>query len=326
MSKPNNSISKIKLPGESTGRPIVPNMFSDGTTSNIATLKTLSEDKNLTVEGIEKTLTNTTLARYSYFYFGEIIPDDVNKPWHCICELSLVVSGQTFRQGYIALISSLPSWNNAACDITAVKIGTTINSGNSWYLMTMISVMLISQTGLDNDYGHAIGFYTGGASPSNWNASDIKVKIIREDNCHVNVFDNLILSTNLPQYQYASNWSSVNFDYEGLNSPSISSASQTVYVTYPSNNNNNYYFVSSANTNGKTTLAYIPNIYYRNGQFNSTSGYTTYNTTYYDSYINYYDEDDDEYYSLNFPSKQGTVALLSDVNAAKVPIEDLTNL
>lgn len=51
MSKPNNSISKIKLPGENTGRPIVPTMLSDGTTTNIATLPTLSQDEIL---GLEK--------------------------------------------------------------------------------------------------------------------------------------------------------------------------------------------------------------------------------------------------------------------------------
>ncbi len=50
MSRPNNSIGKIKLPGESAQRPIIPQGLWDGTTNYLATLPTLTKDSKIGLE------------------------------------------------------------------------------------------------------------------------------------------------------------------------------------------------------------------------------------------------------------------------------------
>ena len=51
MSKPNNSISKIKLPGENTGRPIVPYYVGYSESNNyVTTLPALTEDAHFVID------------------------------------------------------------------------------------------------------------------------------------------------------------------------------------------------------------------------------------------------------------------------------------
>lgn len=47
MAKPNNSIANIKLPGDSTARPIIPYALSKSGSSYQATLPTLEKDSEI---------------------------------------------------------------------------------------------------------------------------------------------------------------------------------------------------------------------------------------------------------------------------------------
>lgn len=76
MSRPNNSIGHIKLPGDTDQRPIVPTQVTDGT--NVLVCPTLPQDGEI-VGAFSKTYTGLigTTAAYknASFYLVNIKPD-----------------------------------------------------------------------------------------------------------------------------------------------------------------------------------------------------------------------------------------------------------
>ena len=67
MSKPNNSVSKIKLPGESTGRPIIPYAvaYPDGTHQATLPSGTISADKTLATTDLISSVVVEVVLAYS---------------------------------------------------------------------------------------------------------------------------------------------------------------------------------------------------------------------------------------------------------------------
>ena len=82
MAKPNNSIAKIKLPGEDTQRPIVPYGLTDGT--SYATVPTMSADSSIIVEYPSKTqvIRNHQLILSTYLTIFSDGIDNLDNPYH----------------------------------------------------------------------------------------------------------------------------------------------------------------------------------------------------------------------------------------------------
>lgn len=110
----------------------------------------------------------------------------------------------------------------------------------------------------------------------------------------------------------------------------IALASQ-LYKVYISNNSGKVYLTGTTATSAGNYQEYRNSSVYMQSGYLYAYNISRYwfladNTYYNNAYIEYYDYDDEESYELDFPSKNGTIALMSDVNAVKVPIEDLTQL
>ena len=105
MSKPNNSISKIKLPGESTGRPIVPYYLGVSSSNNfVATLPALTEDKIIAT--------------------ADQIVTIISADWEEVQMITFTIQGS---------VSSLGTWS-VPVGTTWGDLNTCYNSANSYYI------------------------------------------------------------------------------------------------------------------------------------------------------------------------------------------------
>ncbi len=349
MAKPNNSIGKIKLPGENVERPLVPYALGySNTNSYQATLPELKQDRIITTEYSKNFTYTTNKLNAGDFLFGQIIPDDLYKPWLLeyiidimgpVTELSNVGCVYYSARVFISSEGGFPS--QAADFFKFTTIGSKGAHPSTSYVSILNSVCAYSlifnnySQAISAGYGHLIG--AKNLNAVTFSASDtfsFKITIIKETNCLFQFFDNLYYGlSSTPIYINHSDWISHNVQYQqyqsGLDSSSIQDASLTVRANNGDYASSPYYITGQTQTSSSTKALFKSSyIYIYNNTLYANNGINTSNIAVGDTIYGwesiYYNNGEGNAYELFFPEREGTIALKSDIK--EIAIEDLTNL
>lgn len=346
MSKPTNSIARVQLPGENEQRPIIPYAVGySGDNDYQATLNELSEDKIITTQWPDVYISSFNNYSNTTVYFGEVrVPQLASRGWSITYNISIDKPfGDTkARTGLFSKVT-ITSWGGIqlydwAC-ITAdnAKSSTHPSQSSSVTSQPVSSHVcsLMTPAGIQAGYGHLLGLALNSGDLTGYS---ITVTVLEAVNCYPTIWNRVYTANDITQGSYIRGTVTQNTN-TGIQNDNINSKGNTVQVGGYNDTSNKryltgttyapvYYWNTSQTTLDVNTNFYIQGsyLYGTYAHFNGVSAnwLRAGDTNYYDNYINYYDADNDENYSLYFPSKSGTIALKSDIT--NIAIEDLTNV